>query len=375
MKQDYKYKKIYQQLRAMIEQGQWLPGQKLPSQRDLMQEYDVSFATITSAQKALAEDRLIVSHHGRGTFVADKDDALHARRSPSRRNRTIGLFTRQVSGNPMGMLKGIYDETQRTGNAIEFILFHGESQRRERCRRILEGEIDVDGCLIPHLPGYNDVVEAMREHGFPYIVFDSPRRYDNVNQVMLDHCKGAAAAVEHLIRHGHEHIAYLGTELLRDGEEDDWAAAKFQGYQAALEKAGLAVEDSRVMCVPAAGQHVPTYDDTCRAMKALLERSSFSAVLVAVGAMSVAAIDVLRAEGRPVPRDVAVMSFNSDEHEEMSRERYSVSSVIAPREEVGRTATHALMKLIEAGPDAAPLVEEMEMVLVRQHSCGCVVDG
>jgi GntR family transcriptional regulator len=43
---------------------------KLPAERDLSQEYGCAYTTIRRATKILRERKLIVTVHGRGTFVA-----------------------------------------------------------------------------------------------------------------------------------------------------------------------------------------------------------------------------------------------------------------------------------------------------------------
>ncbi len=43
---------------------------KLPAERALAEEYGVSYITVRHAMAMLRERRLIVSIHGRGTFVA-----------------------------------------------------------------------------------------------------------------------------------------------------------------------------------------------------------------------------------------------------------------------------------------------------------------
>jgi LacI family transcriptional regulator len=55
-----------------------------------------------------------------------------------------------------------------------------------------------------------------------------------VDTVLLDNVGGARAAVEHLVRHGHERIAYVG-----DKPPLYTAAERLAGYRAALRDAGL----------------------------------------------------------------------------------------------------------------------------------------
>ncbi len=54
-----------------IRGGEFKPGQRLPSESDLAQAYDVSRVTMREALKGLQQEHLIYSVHGTGSFVAD----------------------------------------------------------------------------------------------------------------------------------------------------------------------------------------------------------------------------------------------------------------------------------------------------------------
>lgn len=64
-----------------IERGDFKPGQRLPSELDLSEQYGVARMTIRRAMKELRERGLIRSVHGKGTYVqppeapADQDEA------------------------------------------------------------------------------------------------------------------------------------------------------------------------------------------------------------------------------------------------------------------------------------------------------------
>lgn len=67
---------IYQQIKNNIEQkifaGDWLAGQKLPSENDLVVALGVSRMTVNRALRELTQKGLINRVHGLGSFVAEK---------------------------------------------------------------------------------------------------------------------------------------------------------------------------------------------------------------------------------------------------------------------------------------------------------------
>ncbi len=66
---------IYQQIKKTIQQriacGDWPPGQKLPSENDLVVALEVSRMTINRALRELTQQGLIKRVHGLGSFVAE----------------------------------------------------------------------------------------------------------------------------------------------------------------------------------------------------------------------------------------------------------------------------------------------------------------
>jgi GntR family transcriptional regulator len=66
------YKQIADQLRAAIEAGELPPGQRLPSEAELMGRYDVAQGTVRQALSLLRGEGLVVAQHGRGVFVRER---------------------------------------------------------------------------------------------------------------------------------------------------------------------------------------------------------------------------------------------------------------------------------------------------------------
>lgn len=68
-------RKLYQQaaaaIAAAIQRGDYKPGQRIPSERDLAEEHQVSRPTIREALIALEVTGLVRSRHGSGIFVVD----------------------------------------------------------------------------------------------------------------------------------------------------------------------------------------------------------------------------------------------------------------------------------------------------------------
>ncbi|MUM77945.1 FCD domain-containing protein [Pseudodesulfovibrio sp. F-1] len=72
------YGEIVLQIKAMIDRGELRPGDRLPPERRLAGMFAVSRNTVREAIKALAEQELVESRQGAGTFVRSADEARFA---------------------------------------------------------------------------------------------------------------------------------------------------------------------------------------------------------------------------------------------------------------------------------------------------------
>jgi GntR family transcriptional repressor for pyruvate dehydrogenase complex len=65
------YEQIVQQVEESIQKGALKPGDQLPPERELAQQFGVSRTAVREAVKALHEKGLVEAYPGRGTFITD----------------------------------------------------------------------------------------------------------------------------------------------------------------------------------------------------------------------------------------------------------------------------------------------------------------
>jgi GntR family transcriptional regulator len=64
------YRQIKQLIVTSLEQGEWRPGELIPSEMELAARFQVSQGTVRKAVDELAAENLLVRRQGKGTFVA-----------------------------------------------------------------------------------------------------------------------------------------------------------------------------------------------------------------------------------------------------------------------------------------------------------------
>ena len=70
-KGEMKYHTLKESLKNDILSGVYQPGDKMPSENQLVQEYDLSRHTVRKALSILEEEGYIVAVHGKGTFCTE----------------------------------------------------------------------------------------------------------------------------------------------------------------------------------------------------------------------------------------------------------------------------------------------------------------
>ena len=65
------HEQVYEQLKTLLLDGHWQPGEKIPSEAELCRLTGVSRVSVRAALKSLIAQGFLVSRQGEGTFVVD----------------------------------------------------------------------------------------------------------------------------------------------------------------------------------------------------------------------------------------------------------------------------------------------------------------
>ena len=267
-----------------------------------------------------------------------------ARSLVTRRSDSVAVVIPEPSGQLFGdpffprILRGISDEL--ADESMQLVLLMPQGRRDEdRVERYL-GAGHSDGVLLISLHGADPLPAGLRRHGIPTVVGGRPPA-EGITYVDVDNRGGAGSAVAHLLATGRRRIATIA------GPQDMAAGAdRLAGYRERLSSAGHANDETLVEV----GDF--THDGGRAAMDRLLDRApDLDAVFVASDLMAVGAVAAVRARGRSIPADVAVVGF--DDSQLAVTTEPGLSSVRQPIEEMGREMTRLLMQEIRF-PGRAP---------------------
>jgi len=282
-----------------------------------------------------------------------------ARSLVTRRSDSVAVVIPEPSGQVFGdpffprILRGISETL--ADESMQLVLLMPQGRRdEERVERYL-GAGHSDGVLLISLHGSDPLPAGLRRHGIPTVIGGRPPT-EGLTYVDVDNRGGAAAAVGHLLDIGRRRIATIA------GPQDMAAGAdRLAGYRERLAGAGHPADEALVEV----GDF--THDGGRTAMERLLDRApALDAVFVASDLMAVGAVGALRASGRSIPADVAVVGFDDSQLAATTEPR--MSSVRQPIEEMGREMTRLLLEEIRNPGQAARRVILDTKLVVRGSS-------
>ena len=253
----------------------------------------------------------------------------------------IGLVVRGV-GNPFftGVIRAIERTITEAGyTMVLHQIRSGEDELREgaelaRSKRLL-GLILLGGC-------FDYTPEQTASLGVPFVCCSFTNSFgtltkDQFSSVSINDQKEAYRAVRMLTEHGHKKIAVL-LDSLRD---HSISQLRYMGYCQALEESGILLDSDLV-------EETVTYEmaDGYAGMERLLaRRDDFTAVFVISDAMAVAAMKALHDRGKRIPEDCSVVAIDG-----IDMSAYvipTLTTLVQPQEEMGESAVHILVDMVE----------------------------
>ncbi|MFF3646311.1 LacI family DNA-binding transcriptional regulator [Streptomyces sp. NPDC002564] len=220
------------------------------------------------------------------------------------------------------------------------LTFAGGDRERRRLAQYLAAH-RVDGVLLVSVHADDPLPDLLEQLDIPAVISGRRSAGETLASVDSDNFAGARAAVAHLLARGRRTIATITGRLDVYG-----AQRRLDGYRDALTEAGHPVDETLIV------QGDFTEEGGRRAMTELLERApALDAVFAGSDVMAAGARQVLRAAGRRIPRDVALVGF--DDSAIARHMDPPLTSVRQPITEMGRTMTDLLLAEIAEAAERA----------------------
>ncbi|HWE59709.1 MAG TPA: LacI family DNA-binding transcriptional regulator [Solirubrobacteraceae bacterium] len=185
-------------------------------------------------------------------------------------------------------------------------------------------------CTIKHL-------EALETRGAPFVVWGLDSTSHAYSTVSGDSYAGGRIATQHLLDTGRRRITFIGGP-----ETEQEAQDRYRGYASALRGAHVGVDASLVTYGWYSSESA-----TLRMRELLAAHGDIDAVFACSDVMAIAAIEELRAAGRRVPDDVAVVGY--DDVALAAHANPPLTTVRQPGPLAGRLLADSLIQQLRTG--------------------------
>ncbi len=348
-----KHELVYNHLRSRIAEGVLGPGQRLPPERRLVEEFGVSRPTVTRALNDLAAEGLIQRRVGSGSYVSLRSV------EDSARHLTFGLI---VPGLGRGeIFEPICARIASRSEQDNFTVFWGHSagadaeSGRSEIVRTAERYVEqgVDGVffepveLRPEAMETNrEVIRTLAEADIPVVLLDGdylafPERspYDIVG---IDNIRAAYVATKHLTEQGARRVDFLWRPFTATTYQ-----RRLSGYRAALVEAEIQPDRS--------WEH-PVDPDDLPALEKLVANGATDIVCVndESAAILMRGLEELDLH---VPSDVRVVGFDDVKYARLAR--VPLTTIKQPCDAIGDLAIQGMLsRLREPGQPPRDLLLE-----------------
>ena len=318
-----KYIQVKELIRNEIKKGNITD--KLPGERTLAKQLNVSYMTVRKAVAELVEEGILHKLTTRGTFVSNR------KISPKTTNN-IGFLLDE------GILDGISSpyyslifkalEKICKKHGYNLLLFSDHDDLNP-----INNQKKIDGVIICNFPRIESKVQEIKNY-LPIVLLDNIASDKSIPSVTIDNFNGCYKATEHLIKAGHKRIGFVSGLL-----DSDVCKDRLLGYSSALANNNIKNNKSLIY----RGDY--SYESGENAAKHFLALKKHpTAIVCANDSMAIGLSKVLREQGLEIPKDISIIGF--DDIEVASRIFPTLTTVAAPIQELAQQSFELLLASI-----------------------------
>lgn len=328
-----KYKLLADELRRKITDKIYQAGNKLPSELELQEQFQVSRQTVRNALELLERQGLVRGRQGSGTYVVDREA------EEQKKSRRIAVVTTYVDNYIFPrIIQGIEGVLAKEGFQVQ-IAFTGNRIWKEEVILLDLLEQDLRGLIIettksalpnPNLPLYR----RLREKGIPVLFINS--RYPELDcpVVCLQDEEAGRLAAECLLANGHKRI---GGFFKRD---DGQGIRRYRGFLEALRDGGIRPAEEHILWFDT--EDALDFDGMEeRIVKRL---GACTGIMCYNDSTASHVMEIWKRRGISVPEDVSIVSVDDTDLAMLGD--VGLTSVHHPKEKLGEKAAKQLISMI-----------------------------
>ncbi|MEK3748110.1 GntR family transcriptional regulator [Paenibacillus sp. FSL E2-8871] len=370
------YEKIFDEVKQLIVNKSYGQGERVPSEKELAETYNVSRITSKKALEMLAAEHLIVRKPGRGSFVADPAvDYIDSAMSPettsdgtvfnafNHEEKTIGLIITDFGNSyGTGLIYGMEQASRDNDCFLVLRRTFGVPENEEQSIQKLLS-LGVDGLIVFPAQGefFNAEILKLVIGRFPLVLVDRHLKGVAAASIGTDNLKAALKGTEYLFDLGHTHISFLSpppadTTALEERVEGFIQAHAERGI--AVDK-GLWVSDL-TSTLPNSFNDENIEHDISRLVSHLQENPTITALFAVEYNIALLARTAVERLGLRIPEDISIICFDSPPTPLGSG--YAFTHLRQNEEEMGRLAVENVLQIMNGQTVSNKIMLEAELV-------------
>ena len=292
------YFQLQRWLVEQIEQGVFKPGDKIPTEAELVELTGLARATIRQATQNLVNMRFLVRKRKLGTFVLNRN-------TDTEKRTIVGIIIPDIrSGYAPELARGAEDEAAKNQHSL--ILCNTDDlyvKAEYHAERLIENS--VSGVIfVPTAASDQEnqrIIEKFAFRNIPVVLADRTLPNLDIDYVTTDNFDGAYEITKYLIEKGHEKIAIVYSNLFSTER------LRFEGYKAALQDHNIPIDESIIISHsgPFIEQHYLRYAESL-----LKQKGKVTAIFADHDRIALLFYYVAKKLGISIPEDVSIVGYD-----------------------------------------------------------------
>lgn len=348
------YEKIINYILEQIQKGKLTKGSKIPTESELMEQFQVSRITAKKALDDLADKKIIVRKRRLGSFVStDYDfgnpiisDNDQNNKLISSHNNLIGIVfpIDTAKGDMMYYIQGILEVVTAKGY---YMVISNAGRSPENERKLLEKYItdQVKGIIYyPYSDHANyDLMIQLSVQNYPIVTVDKYFTGVDISHVVSDNFTGELSIVNYLIENGHEKIAFFSDVTIDDKSS---VRDRFKGYCSALASNNIPIRQDFIYTNIAKNFDVET-DGIYLIVKSVSEaiERGITAIACSSDGVALLVMEACQSLGISIPERLSITGF--DDLSDTQKLGIDLTTVHQNLYAMGKESANILIKLIE----------------------------
>lgn len=346
-----KYEEIIDWIQAGIEEKAFLPGERILSENDLREMFQVSRQTVRRAIETMEKAGKLERRKGSGTYVrADVID---------KKTKRIAVMTTYMDEYIFNsIIQELEKELSKAGYTLQMSITNNKVEKERFVLKNICEDMQIDGLIVEAtqsaLPNPNlNLYRKIQEEKIPILFVNSYYPEFSAPHVSLNDKMAGKIATEYLLKCGHKKIAGIFKS------DDGQGHLRYAGYVEALMGADVRIDRRSIVWIDTEEQ-MRMKEDTSWILRRL---QGCDSCVCYNDDIANQLVGICIEQGVSVPDDISIIGIDNSQLSVLCK--VPLTSVENPTKELGKTTAIKMLNMIQ-GMDEGTV--ELEPVIIHRNS-------